>query len=77
MVNHVQLNSMINLESDMQVRAAGALVAILQEEMILDSLDQDAGVDSRVTLGSITEISLYLSSRCKSALCMMKAFSRS
>ncbi|XP_002967541.2 DNA mismatch repair protein MSH5 isoform X2 [Selaginella moellendorffii] len=51
------LNTLMNLESEMQVRAAGALIAILQQELMPESSDAEDGV-SRLRIFNVSELSL-------------------
>ncbi len=55
----MQLNSMMNLDSEMQVRAAGGLLSILQQEMIIDAMDIEDYEISPVQIESICELSRY------------------
>lgn len=50
---------MMNLDSEMQVRSAGGLLSILQQEMLIDALNDEEFRISPVQIESICELSLY------------------
>ncbi|KAJ7535261.1 hypothetical protein O6H91_12G025400 [Diphasiastrum complanatum] len=52
------LNSMINLQSEMQVRAAGGLLAILQQELIIGGIGAAEGDMGLPPIQRISELSL-------------------
>lgn len=56
-----QLMSMINFDNSVQVRAMGALLAILQQEMILDNAPDgdDDGSLTPLQIGEISQRSMY------------------